>query len=190
MGLYKYLRQAWKQPTEEQEAVQTERLLKFRTENSTTRVEYPTRLDRARSLGYKAKPGVFIVRQRIIKGGHSRPDRSGGRRTAHSGHWMTLSKNYQHVCEERAARKYVGCEVLNSYYVAEDGKHIWYEIIMVDPVVVAHDKDLGWMIAPQHRGRTFRGLTSAGKKSRGLRNKGKGAEKVRPTQKAHGRRVK
>jgi len=36
----------------------------------------------------------------------------------------------------------------------------------------------------QHHKRVFRGLTSAGKKIRGLRRKGRGAEKVRPSRKA------
>ncbi len=190
MGLYKYLREAWKNPRETLGDSYLERLQELRNAPSTVRLEHPSRLDRARSLGYKAKPGVFVVRQRIIKGGHRRYNVTGGRRSAHSGTQMTLSKNIQSICEERAARKYIGCEVLNSYLYMEDGKFVWYEVIMVDPYIVRNDKDLGWISAPQHRGRAFRGLTSAGKRARGLRWKGMGSEKARPTQKAHGRRVK
>ncbi len=40
------------------------------------------------------------------------------------------------------------------------------------------------------KGRAFRGLTSAGRKSRGLRRKGKGAEKVRPSLRANKRLAK
>ena len=36
-----------------------------------------------------------------------------------------------------------------------------------------------------HRGRAYRGKTSAGKRGRGLFNKGKGAEKLRPSLKAN-----
>ena len=38
-------------------------------------------------------------------------------------------------------------EVLNSYYVAEDGKYKWYEVILVDPFSssLKRDKDLGWI---------------------------------------------
>jgi len=79
---------------------------------------------------------------------------------------------------------------LNSYYVGEDGMHVWYEVIFVDPTKVVKDKDLRWIVAPQHTRRVYRGKTSAGRKSRGLRNKGKGAEKVRPSGKANKRRVK
>ena len=35
------------------------------------------RIDRARSLGYKPKQGVIIVRQRVIRGGRMRPDIKG-----------------------------------------------------------------------------------------------------------------
>ena len=188
MGIYKYIREAWKKPKTLES--QPERLRQYRKQGATVRVEYPTRLDRARSLGYKAKQGVFVVRQRIGKGGHSRPSITGGRRTAHSSQTMTLGKSHQSLAEERAARKYPNAEVLNSYFVGRDGMHAWYEVIFVDPTKVVTDKDLRWIVAPQHTRRVFRGLTSAGKKSRGLRNKGKGAEKVRPSGKANKRRVK
>lgn len=187
MGIYKYIREAWKKPKGEN---QTQRFQEFRKLGATVRVKKPTRLDRARSLGYKAKQGIFVVRQRIGKGGHKRPKITGGRRTAHSSQRMTLSKSHQSVAEERAARKYPNSEVLNSYYVGEDGLHVWYEVIMVDPTKMVKQKKFKWIIAPQHTRRVYRGKTSAGRKSRGLHKKGKGAEKVRPSQKANKRRTK
>ena len=54
---------------------------------------------------------------------------------------------------------------------------------MIDPEIVDHP------IAHQ-RGRAFRGLTSAGRKMRGLLNKGRGAEKLRPSIRAHNRKGK
>jgi large subunit ribosomal protein L15e len=77
-------------------------------------------------------------------------------------------------------------EVLNSYWAGEDGRFKWFEVIMVDknhPSVIS-DKDVNWICQKQHTGRVFRGLTSAGKKVRGLRKKGRGAEKARPSRKA------
>ena len=41
-----------------------------------------------------------------------------------------------------------------------------------------------------HKGRAERGKTSAGKRGRGLHNKGKGAEKLRPSLKANKNRGK
>jgi large subunit ribosomal protein L15e len=103
-----------------------------------------------------------------------------------------MGKSIQRIAEERAARKYPNMEVLNSYWVGEDGKHKWYEVILIDPChpAIKADPQLNWLCTGKHRGRAFRGLTSAGKKGRGLRNKGIGAEKVRPSIRAHGRRGK
>ena len=85
------------------------------------------------------------------------------------------------MAEERVARKYPNLEVLNSYWVWEDGKAKYYEVILVDPQrpEIRNDNNINWICEKQHTRRAFRGLTSAGKKGRGLRKKGKGAEKVR-----------
>jgi len=163
-------------------------MIKWRREPVTTRIERPTRLDRARALGYRAKQGIFIVRQRVSRGSHRRPDWSGGRHSHNMGARLNLRKNYQLIAEERAGESYLNCEVLNSYYVAEDGKNYWYEVILVDkehPSVLA-DNRTSW-ISTQH-GRAYRGLTSAGKKVRGLRYKGLGSEKTRPSRGAYLRR--
>ncbi|MCX8147055.1 MAG: 50S ribosomal protein L15e [Candidatus Woesearchaeota archaeon] len=188
MGYLKYVREAWKKPGNSQYWKQ--RLIEWRREPSTKRLDHPTRPDRARSLGYKAKQGFIIVRQRVPKGSHRRPGPHGGRRPKTQRRYMALRINYQVIAEQRAAKKYPNCEVLNSYWVGEDGKYYWYEVILVDtshPAILA-DKDISWIAEKQHKGRVFRGLTSAGKKARGLRRKGKGAEKVRPSKSAVFRR--
>jgi large subunit ribosomal protein L15e len=46
---------------------------------------------------------------------------------------------------------------------------------------------INWICRPENRGRAFRGLTSAGKKARGLRNKSPEL-KVRPSARANDRR--
>jgi large subunit ribosomal protein L15e len=92
-------------------------------------------------------------------------------------------KSLRLIAEERAARKFPNTEVLNSYWVGEDGRHKWFEIILVDvshPVIKA-DKDIGWITQKQHKRRAFRSLTSAGKNVRGLHKRGHGAEKARPS---------
>jgi len=64
---------------------------------------------------------------------------------------------------------------------------------MVDkahPNIIA-DKNINWIMQKQHRGRVYRGLTAAGKRSRGiLTHKGKGAEKLRPSMRAKSRLAK
>ena len=186
MGMYKQIRDLWKKPKANLSDLWRQRLIKWRKENSTTRIEKPTRIDRARSLGYKAKPGFIIVRQRIKRGGSMRPNTMAGRRSKHSRRRMVLAKSYQRIAEEHADKKYPNCEVLNSYWVAKDGIYYWYEVILVDkshPSSLA-DKNINWIKNRQHKARAYRGLTSAGRKSRGLRNKGIGAEKIRPSLRA------
>ena len=51
--------------------------------------------------------------------------------------------------------------------------------------MIKSDRKINWICDSTHKGRVFRGLTSAGRKSRGLRNKGKGAEKIRPSIRAN-----
>lgn len=190
MSVYKYIREAWKKPKHRLGALWQQRLIKWRREPVTVRINRPTRLDRARSLGYKAKPGIIVVRQRVNRGGKQRPKFKGGRRSKHMRRRMVLAKNYQQIAEERANKKFVNCEVLNSYEVAKDGRFYWYEIILVDKShpAIKSDKNLKWLSEKQHTGRVYRGLTSTARKSRGLRKKGKGAEKIRPSLRAKGRK--
>ena len=172
MGLYKHIQKIWKKPRESLGVGFRDKLVKWRRQNVTVRIKRPTRLDKARSLGYRAKQGIFMVRQRVSKGGHTKPKRAGGRRSKRASPRMTLSKNYKVIAEERTNKKYPNCEVLNSYLV-----------IMLEKSLIKKDKKLGWISG--QRGRVHRGITSAGRKMRGLRHKGKGSEKTRPSRKAH-----
>ena len=169
MGMYKYLKQTFR--SDEYKKLLKQRMISWRRESVITRIERPTRLDRAHSLGYKAKQGFLLVRIRIGKGSSKRESFTGGRKPLHTGmKKMTPAMNLQHISEMRAANKYPNLEVMNSYYVAEDGRSQWYEVILVDPEhpAIKSDKDVNWICEPANRGRVFRGLTSAGKKSRGL----------------------
>jgi large subunit ribosomal protein L15e len=190
MGVYQKVRELWKKPRENLGELWRQRLIEWRREPATLRIKRPTRIDRARSLGYRAKQGIFVVRQRVQRGGRMKPKPKGGRRSKRFRMKMDLKISYQLVAEQRAAKNFRNCEVLNSYWVAQDGRYYWYEVIMVDPKHPAIRKDsvLGWISGEQHTNRVSRGLTSTGKKSRGLRNKGKGAEKIRPSLRAKKRR--
>ena len=166
MGIYKYIRQAWKQPKETLGQIQKDRILLWRQEPVTLRIERPTRLDAARSMGYRAKPGIIVVRQRVSRGGHQRPKITGGRRSKHSGRNKNLIISYQVIAEQRTADNYENCEVVGSYFVGKDGLSYWYEIVLIDrdhPQILA-DPVLSKIAA--QRGRAYRGLTNAAKKSR------------------------
>jgi large subunit ribosomal protein L15e len=182
---YKYMAEEWAKPEKSfLEEIMRERLIEWRKQKTVTRIERPTRLDRARKLGYKAKQGFVIARTRVRRGGlrKSRP-RSGRRQKRMGVHKFKPAKSLRLIAEERAARKFPNLEVLNSYWVGEDGRSKWFEVILVDsnhPVIKA-DKNINWIAQKQNHRRVFRSLTSAGKNIRGMRHKGIGAEKVRPS---------
>jgi large subunit ribosomal protein L15e len=95
----------------------------------------------------------------------------------------TAGKSIQRIAEERASVRYVNMEVLNSYWVGQDGRAKWYEVILVDGhhPAIKNDPHLSWMADSVHRGRAERGKTSAGVKGRGMGKRGKGTEKTRPS---------
>ncbi|MBN2013709.1 MAG: 50S ribosomal protein L15e [Candidatus Altiarchaeota archaeon] len=201
MGYYKYVKEAYegirdkiKHPeNKDMRDLIFERKLDWRRGPSVARVEKPTRIDRARQYGYKAKQGFIVARVRVRRGGmrKSRPTR--GRKPKRMGvNKITPAKSIQRIGEERTQRRFPNLEVLGSYWLWEDGQYKWYEVVLVDPShpSIESDKEVNWICGSQHRRRVFRGLTPAGKKGRGLLNKGKGAEKVRPSLRAKGRRAK
>lgn len=145
------------------------RIKLWRGQTVVKRIARPTRLKRARSLGYKAKQGFVVARTRIKKGGRRRPSLHKGRKPRSMGLFYTPKQNKQAIAEKRVAGKFPNLEILNSYKVGGDGKYHYFEVILVDPhhPVIRKDRSISW-IASQRR-RAFRGLTSAGKKSRGFR---------------------
>ncbi len=195
-SMYHYIAQAWRRPYDgEHGLVMKQRLMAWRRQPAIVRVEKPTRLDRARALGYKAKQGVIVARVRVRKGGRRKPRPNKGRRPKRMGvYGFAPAKSIRLIAEERAQRKYPNLVVLNSYYVGEDGKYKWYEVILVDPhhPAIRSDPELGWVASGKHKGRPFRGLTSAGKKMRGLRkSRGlKGTHKYKWKKKAKERKLK
>ncbi len=184
MGFYKYLRELWKSPRKNLKEIYTQRLIKWRKQPAVIKIEKPTRLDRAHSLGYKAKQGVVLARIRIKKGGRNRPTNIRGRKPKKAGlRKFSPKKSLQWIAEERVNKKFPNLEVLNSYEVGDDGKYKWFEVILLDKhhPSIRNDKDLNWICYQAHTNRVNRGLTSAGKKSRGLHKKGRGSEKNRPS---------
>lgn len=156
--------EAWRKPKSSYvEEVMKERIVFWRKEPSITRVDKPTRIDRARRLGYKDKAGFVVVRVRVRKSGYRKLRPKMGRRQKKMGVTkIKTPKNMRLIAEERAGKKFPNLEVLNSYWVWQDGLYKWYEVILVDRTLVP-ELNLG-----KGRGRVYRGLTSAGRKVRGL----------------------
>ena len=187
-GLYHYLREAWKKPDI---TVLRKRMIEWRASNAIEKVDKPLRLDRARALGYKAKKGFVVVRVRIIRGGRKRKKPNKGRKTRRQTNRKIVKMSYKWISESRAQKKYVNLEVLNSYNIGKDGKHYFYEVIMVDPSrpEIYKERSTKWIASSKNRKRVLRGLTSAGKKSRGLRSRAP-TNKNRPSVRAGKRRGK
>ena len=182
--MYDHLGDQWKKHDLTYKSPQQQRLIQWRQEDNFLRVERPLRIDRARSLGYKAKQGYIVVRARVRRGTLRKHKIKGGRKPAAKGIVkITAKKSTQRIAEERTGKRFPNMEVLNSYWVGADGFHHYYEVILVDPVhpSIMKDNKINWITSSSNKRRVLRGKTSAGQRGRGLHHKGKGAEKTRPS---------
>jgi large subunit ribosomal protein L15e len=183
-SFYSHIKDAWRQPSDGKLAeLQWQRKQDWRNEGAIVRIDRPTRLDKARELGYKAKQGIIVTRVSVRKGGARKQRFTAGRRSKRQGvNRIGRRTSIQRIAEERASRKHPNLRALASYWVGEDGSQKWHEVILVDPAhpAIESDDDLNWICSDDHRGRAFRGLTNAGKSNRGLQTRGKGSEHTRP----------
>ena len=187
-SMYEYIRDQWKKPDTSFKSPQQQRLIQWRKEENFFRVEKPLRIDRARSLGYKAKQGYIVVRAKVRRGSLRKHHIRRGRRPAAMGITkITAAKSIKRIAEERTSKKFPNMNVLNSYWIGEDGRYHYYEVILVDPhhPVIIKDPKINWITNPSNKRRVLRGKTSAGRKGRGLHYKGKGVEKARPSIRAN-----
>ncbi|CAI9756410.1 unnamed protein product [Fraxinus pennsylvanica] len=124
MGAYTYVSELWKKKQSDvMRFLLRVRCWEYRQLPAVVRVVRPTRPDKARRLGYKAK---------------------------------------------------------------QDSTYKYFEVILVDPAhqAIRNDPRINWICNPVHKHRELRGLTSAGKKYRGLRGKGHLNHKARPSRRA------
>ena len=124
-GLYQHVRATWNSPKATQSHQQRQaRMVQWRREPVNCRIDKPTRIDAARRLGYKAKQGVIMVRTRVRRGGLRKGKVHMKRKPSKAGiAKITMAKNTQRIAEERVNRHFPNLEVLNSYWVGQDGKH-------------------------------------------------------------------
>jgi large subunit ribosomal protein L15e len=137
--------QVWIQLWKENSPNLRERVVGWRKQNAITRIEKPSRPQRARRLGYKAKQGIIVVRMRVGTGGMRKQRPTGGRRPKHLGVVrIKADDNMQTVAERRVLERYPNMKLLGSYFIYKDGIHYWYEVILADPVHprIAQDKEL------------------------------------------------
>jgi large subunit ribosomal protein L15e len=214
------------------------RCWEYRQLPGIVRITRPTRPDKARRLGFKAKQGYVVYRIRVRRGGRKRPVSKGivyGKPKNQGITQLKFQRNLRSVAEERAGRKLGGLRVLNSYWInqvclflagfwfyathelcgyrkmwldcfrisvqnftravlqmlcsvccIQDSTYKYFEVILIDTAhpVIRKDPRINWIVNPVHKHRELRGLTSAGKKHRGLRGKGHLYTKARPSVRA------
>jgi len=129
-----------------------QRAVVWRNENAVTRVEKPSRIARARRLGYKAKQGIIVIRMRVGTGGMRKQRPRGGRRPKHLG--VTKIKadvSMKQVAERRVLERYPNMKLLGSYFLYKDGMHYWFEVILADPSHprIAKDKEIRKRVLPR-----------------------------------------
>jgi len=91
------------------------------------RVSRPTRPDKARRLGYKAKQGYVIYRIRVRRGGRKRPAPKGqvyGKPASQGISELKYQRSLRATAEERVGRRCANLRVLNSYWVNQVCGHI------------------------------------------------------------------
>jgi len=166
MGFYKLVKQAFKKEHKERSPLYKKRLIDWRKAGVVERVNKPTNIARARELGYKAKQGFTVARVKVGRGRRKRPKPDLGRKPSKSGRFFSPGKSLQRIAEEKASTKFPNLEVLNSYWVGEDGNYKYFEVLLVDTShpAIKNDKSISWIC--NQRGRAYRGLTSSGKKGR------------------------
>ncbi|MEM0120462.1 MAG: 50S ribosomal protein L15 [Thermoprotei archaeon] len=108
------------------------RLISWRKQDAIVRLEKPTRIERARSLGFKENNKSIVVRVRVVKGNPYRLRPKAGRRPKRMGvkQW-TYKLSDKKIAENRAQSKYSNMRVGGSYFVGEDGVYKWYEVILL-----------------------------------------------------------
>ncbi len=144
--------QVWLKMLKENPMELRQRAVIWRNQNAITRVEKPSRIARARRLGYKAKQGIIVVRMRVGTGGMRKERPRGGRRPKHLG--VTKIKadvSMKQVAERRVLQRYPNMKLLGSYFLYKDGMHYWFEVVLADPSHprIAKDKEIRKRVLPR-----------------------------------------
>merc|ERR1711879_178530 len=175
MGAYKYLQELYKKKQSD--------LLRFlfrircwqlRHLAAIHRASRPTRPDKARRLGYRAKQGYVIYRVRLRRGGRKKPVPKGatyGKPKREGVNQIEFQRGTRSKAEERAGRLAGALRVLSSYWICQDSTYLYYEVILVDPQhkAVRRDPRINWICKAVMKHRELRGQTGAGRKNRGMR---------------------
>jgi large subunit ribosomal protein L15e len=140
--MYSQISKTWQGIFHEKAGEIRARAVLLRKEPAILRLERPSRLDKARSIGYKSKEGIVVVRARVSRGGMRRQRPVSGRRPKHMGVLKIKSAvSSQSVAERRVSERYSNMKLLGSYPIWKDGRFAWFECVLVDPRHPAITKD-------------------------------------------------
>eukprot|EP01106_Pelomyxa_sp_JSP_P002500 TRINITY_DN1378_c0_g1_i7.p1 TRINITY_DN1378_c0_g1~~TRINITY_DN1378_c0_g1_i7.p1 ORF type:complete len:176 (-),score=41.64 TRINITY_DN1378_c0_g1_i7:112-639(-) len=157
------------------------------------RAARPARVDKARRLGWRSKQGFVVYRCRVRRGDRKRRVRKGivcGKPKHQGIHQQKSTMSLKRVAEGRVGKMCSNLRVLNSYWINQDALYKYFEVILIDPQHkgIRRDARYNWICATPHKHRELHGLTSAGKKFRGLRGKGFKHKKARPSRRGSWKR--
>ena len=109
VGAYKYVEELYKKKQSDVlRFILRIRCWEYRQLDVVHRASRPSRPDKARRLGYKAKQGFVIYRIRVRRGGRKRQVRKGavcGKPAGHGVNKLKPARNLQSVAEERVGRR-------------------------------------------------------------------------------------
>lgn len=174
MGAYKYLEEIHKRKQSELlRFLLRIRCWEYRQLNVIHRASRPSRPDKARRLGYKAKQGYVVYRIRVRRGNRKRLAPKGqvyGKPVNQGIAELKFQRSARSVAEQRIGRRCGNLRVLNSYWVNQDSTYKFFEVILVDPnhKAIRRDPRINWIVNPVHKHRECRGLTAVGRKNRGV----------------------
>ena len=129
-----YQDQVWLRMWKENAPQLRAKAVEWRRQNALVRVERPSRIQKARQLGYKAKQGIVVIRMRVGRGNMRRKRPVAGRRPKHLGVLrIKPALSMQKVAERRVLERHPNMQLLGSYYLYQDRLYLWYEVILADP---------------------------------------------------------
>merc|ERR1712232_1135619 len=105
MGAYKYMQELWRnKQTDAMRFLMRVRCWELRQLPRITRASRPSRPDKARRLGYKAKQGFVVYRVRVRRGNRKRPVPKGatyGKPTNQGVNQLKFQRSLRSTAEER-----------------------------------------------------------------------------------------
>lgn len=128
--MYKYIQKTFEAQYDQRSPEYRARLTLWRKQPVITRVDGPTNIARAHSVGYKARKDFVVARVRVKKGKRIRARADQGRKPGRNRKRENPGKGWQWFAEQKALRRFPNLSLIGSYYVGEDGQQSFYEIVM------------------------------------------------------------